>query len=613
MIEDWHSPHPQVSTEAFRGGAKSTIAEEALIIQAIYKEFRNGLIVGSTYELACERLGAIRHELETNEKVDELYNSMIGPVWTDGELVLANGVRILAKGRGQKMRGTKFNDMRPDAVFVDDIEDTEDSRDTRNATKKWFMTVLLPALDTRARIRVAATPVDVESLAEDFDKDPSWRSRKYPIKHLDEAGHWMPTWKERFPIERIDQVEQSFRLKGMLREFNMEYMCQASSDADRAFKEQMFKVEPCVRTWQAVYGMFDPARTIRETSATTGFAAWSWINGRLIVWDAWGKRLLPDEIVEAMFTFNATFDPTWIGVEEDGLNEWLLQPIRQEQTRRGIAIPVKAVRAPKGKLSFIKGLQPFFSAREVVFAQDLPDLKAQFLSFPNGVIDAPNALAYALRMRPGAPVYDGFGPQHVSERLLPAHGQTCWLCLNATGHLVTGVLAQVVDGNIRVLGDYVREGDAGEWIETIIGAAQADAGRAVRILVPPDHFGQYANTGLVQAVKRIPAEARKGVDVAAGRAHIRDLLQRESRGQARFIVSTEARATLNAFAGGYARAMEKGGALAQYAEEGLYRVLVEGLEAFAGLMKVGVEQDDDPRVYAWTPGGRRYVSALARR
>ena len=58
-------------------------------------------------------------------------------------------------------------------------------------------------------------------------------------------------------------------------------------------------------------------------------------------------------------------------------------------------------------------MQPFFAAREVEFAQPLPALTEQLLNYPTGKIDAPNALAYALQMRPGLPVLDGFGAEHI--------------------------------------------------------------------------------------------------------------------------------------------------------------------------------------------------------
>jgi hypothetical protein len=262
------------------------------------------------------------------------------------------------------------------------------------------------------------------------------------------------------------------------------------------------------------------------------------------------------------------------------------------------------------KMDFIRALQPFFNAREVVFAKPLPDLQAQFLSFPSGRIDAPNALAYALKMRPGAPLYDDFSARHVAEELGVSEGAPAWLCCNAGTGLVTAILAQLLDGSIRIAADWVREGDAGTVLADIIQEANLEAGRTVRLISSPSHFDRFNNFGLVQAAKAIPMDMRRGATPDAGRTQIRNLLKRERRGMPMLMVSTDARWTLNGFAGGYARVLLKGGLLADYAEEGQYRVLMEGLECFAGLLASGAAgEDDEPRNWAYTHDGRKYVTA----
>ena len=615
MIEDWHGPHPQVLTEAFRGAAKSTIAEEALIIRAGYREFSNALILGETLERACERLGAIRHEIDTNERLFELFGDLRGAVWAEDELVLSNGARVLAMGRGQAIRGIKHNDKRPDAIFCDDLENLDGVRtpEARHKTKRWFISELIPACDPKRFIRMAATPVDPDCLCESLRNDPTWLVRIFPIEHTDDTGRRASVWPERFPLPWIDEKKNSYALLGMMREFNAEFLCESSAREDKPFRAEMFRTEPQVRTWQAVYGMFDPARTVNAKSATTGFAAWSWINNKLVVWDAWGKMLMPDEIVSSVFDFNEAYNPAWIGVEEDGLNEWLMQPIRQETIRRGAAIPVKPVRAPRGKLEFIRGLQPFLNAREVVFAQDLPDLKSQFLSFPTGRIDVPNALAYALKMRPGAPIYDDFGVRHVGEDLRPTSASPMWLCLNAAGGYVTGLLVQSTGGVIRVYGDLVREGEAGAVLGGLISDAQLECGRTVRLVCGPRHKDPYNNVGLIQAAKRLQQEVRVAVGPEKGRGALHSLFQREKAGMPMIMVSDTARWTLNALAGGYSRVLLKQGMLADYAEEGVYRTLIEGLESFVGLTETGQADDAAQDLnYQYASNGRKYLSALAR-
>src|SRR5438105_3010915 len=107
VISLWHSRIPKVQVMAFREGGKSTIAEEAITLGAEYKLFNNAILVGSTEKRACERLRAIKHEFETNELLDQLFDYQVGKVWNEAEIILSNGVRIIAVGRGQALRGTK--------------------------------------------------------------------------------------------------------------------------------------------------------------------------------------------------------------------------------------------------------------------------------------------------------------------------------------------------------------------------------------------------------------------------------------------------------------------------------------------------------------------------
>ncbi len=92
------------------------------------------------------------------------------------------------------------------------------------------------------------------------------------------------------------------------------------------------------------------------------------------------------------------------------------------------------------------------------------------------------------------------------------------------------------------------------------------------------------------------------------------MLKRETKGMQAVLVSDRARWVTNGFAGGYCRALMKGGVLAEYAEEGPYRVIMEAVESFAGLMKLGMATDDDrdDLVYDTTASGRRFLSARAR-
>lgn len=614
IIELWHSSIVKVLIQAFRGAAKSTIAEEAIIVQACLRQFKNGIILGETYERAVERLRAIKHEFETNTALTPLFGDLVGTTWSEGKIILANGVIIQAFGRGQSLRGSKHLDWRPDRAFGDDIENEESvaSEEAIAKTMRWLMSVVMPALDPSALVRINGTPLHPNSVIAQLEKDPSWVGRKYPIEYVSETGERAATWPDRFSLPWIDEKKADYERLGLHDNYQQEFMCRAEDLTQKAFLPEYLRVEPVMRTWQATYAMYDPARTARPTSASTGVVIFSWLSNRLIVWDAYGPRWKPDEIISDMFRVDQEYKPVTIGVEEDGLNEFIMQPLRQEQLRRSYAIPIRAMRAPreKTKIDFIKGLQPFFKAREIIFVKELPELKTQLLGFPIGTIDIPNALAYALHLRPGQPIYEGFGDQHVVVDLPIVASAPRYLALNATRFCTTAVLLQVINGGLHVIGDWVREGDAGANIGTILTEAGVVAQGKVRLYAGPGHFSKYDDVGLRAAARQIPTELGRGGAELVGREELRGLLGRVSKGRPMVRVASTARWTLNAFAGGYCKEVTKTGLLTEFATEGPYKVLMEGLEAFAALMKSPIVNDDMPVHYAYSNDGRRYITSL---
>jgi hypothetical protein len=528
LTELWHSSAPKVLTLAFRGGGKSTLAEEALVLAAAMKLVRNVLIIGSNSERANDRLRAIKYELETNELLVELYGDLRGPVWNEGRIVLANGVCIQAFGRGQALRGVKHHAARPDFCFVDDVEEEEHIRspEARQETLRWFMTELVPALDKNARLRVAATPLDREALPMVLARQSGWITKIYPIEYKDQQGERRATWPARFPLPWIDARREEFDGAGMAHAYAQEYLCQPEDPASKVFTAGMFKVQPSVRTWEPVFAFYDPARTVKATSATSGWACWSWVGRRMTVWDGGAETWQPDQLIEHIFKIATDYHPVAIGIERDGLEEFILQPLRHEQLQRGVLIPVAGYRAPVGKLGFISALQPFLNAGEITFAKDVPALK-QFLSFPTGKIDFPNALAYALLMRPGQPIYEDFARMHVADVHLHA-GTIALLCLNATATLTTAVACQFVGKTLNILAAWVREGDPGSCVGEIVRDAAYLVGPELRLIAPPTHFRNYDPVGLPSAVRRLPAELHRGGDVTRGRAALRALLQQQT-------------------------------------------------------------------------------------
>jgi hypothetical protein len=623
MIDAWHSPLAsmrRVLTMVFRGGAKSTTAEEAITAGAAMRQFRHALIVAESERLAISRLGAIKNELESNTAIERLFGAMPGPIWQATQLVLSNGGVISALGRGQSMRGIKHLDARPDFCFLDDLEDEESVKTpaNRDATMDWFMASLLPALEPGYRIRVAATPLDPDAFAMRLAKDPEWKRIIVPVEYLDpNNGARISAWPDRFPLDEIDNIARSYTRAGKADVFQREYMCRAVDPATKVFTADMFRFNPArARSWHAVYAMYDPARTVKATSAATGKAVWSWLNNRLIVWSLTAHMWMPSEIIDDMFKVDDEFHPVQIGVERDGLEEFILQPLRQAQVERGHMLPIRPEKAPKGKLDFIKGLQPFFRANEIEFAGDALRFEEgvnEFLSYPTGRIDAPNALAYALKMRSGAPIYDDFSAHHIVEQAHPRRVQW-WLALNATQQETAAVLIQVDDGALMVHADWLREGDPGVNLANILAEAGMEAQiepYRIKVVAGPQHHSGYDTVGLLAAARRVPITVRRGGDAMQGREEARRLLRLAHKGFPMFRVAEQAVWTLRALSGGYCRKLNPDGRLADQPEDNAYAVLMGGVENFCALLRTSAVDVDSNVRYTTTSDGRKHITALA--
>lgn len=622
ILQLFYSEDPQVALEAFRGAAKSTLVEEYILLSCMFRDFDFPIIVGNSEGMACQRLATIKEEITNNDALIELFDDQHGPIWSETEIVMSNGIKIQALGARQSMRGVKHNDARPDLAVIDDLED-EEMVNTPAAilkNKRWFNGTLRPALNPKKRkIRVLGTPLHPQALLEGLMTNPEWVSRKFPIMYLDEEGQWRSTWPGRFSVEAILKLQQEYINDGALTEFEQEYMCKSESAAMKPFKPEMIPVPAAVKsTWAMKQIMVDPARkgnaaaAARSKLARTGYAVWSWVGTQLVVHDAFGSFDPPDIIIDNIFKLDEEHRPTLIGVELDGLEEFLMQPLRNEMLKRGTSLPIVGVRAPKNKDSFISGLQPFYIAHNVQHAKAMPDLTNELLQFPTGRKDVPNALAYSLRLRPGLPVYEDFNDRHVAEALFTDSKMPYFLCVSARAALTGAVLLQYVHGAVRIMGDWVREAPPLECLDQIVTDAQLLAGGKMSIYAPLEQFEKYTNYGLVAAARGQRFNINPAGTALQASGCLKPYLQKMVQGEPAFQVDMESRWVLNGMAGGYSRAREKGGTLQQLPEDNQYRLVIEAVEAFTSWF--GIMQDSGDinreRHYAVAPDGRRFLTTL---
>lgn len=601
LVDDLHSPAPRVLIEMFRGSAKSTRAEEAAVLAVLFGEAHNVVFVGDSFPRAVDRVRSVRKLLHDNEMLQWLFGYEPNPNWGETKLVLENGACIQALGQGQAIRGMKHGSYRPDLVIVDDLEDEETvaNPDSLKKLTDWFFASLEAALDVDAKLRVLATPLAPDCLPELLKKAPGWVARRVPIWYLNDDGERVASWPDRYPLVWCDNKRDTLYALGKGTTWHREYMVEAVSEEEQVFRGLPLLGEPVVRKpWHPVRVMYDPARTVGPRSAWTGKAVWSWENDRLLVWETSGRSWLPDAIVKDVFETNAKYAPVEIGIEVDGLEEFATQPIEAEMARRGVLIPLEPARAPRRKLDFIRQLQPFFKAGNIVLVggpEAHPDLVAGLDSFPTGRIDVPNALAYALLKR--ATARYALSPSNIEGAREGPEDR--WLVADSDGVATWVALVRVPKrGPIHVIADDMEEGSPLRVVPDMIRGWTA-VGPIERVVLPLDHFSTHDTIGLRAAFRRLGLPLLQGGDTALGEGALRELLE----GKDAFAVGTPAVWTIRALIGGLEDPAPRTRLAARYALVG------RGLAAFAARF-AGPRSNSRARRVG--PDGREYFSALTR-
>ena len=140
-----------------RGFAKSTRTMMEVLYLALTGQVKNVLLVSYSYENAELLLTPVRVNLESNARIIADYGEQVKPGdWTSGRFVNNKGVSFTAIGAGQSPRGTRNEEIRPDFIWIDDLDTDEEARNPKRIKDKWAWVeeALIPTVDISADYRI---------------------------------------------------------------------------------------------------------------------------------------------------------------------------------------------------------------------------------------------------------------------------------------------------------------------------------------------------------------------------------------------------------------------------------------------------------------------------
>jgi predicted phage terminase large subunit-like protein len=403
LINDLQSVERFIAVMGFRGCAKSTILEAFAEWQLVTGRSRFTVWIGATDPDAKEALANIASSIRVNERLIRDYEIDIErkkhgmyDKWSEGQLSIG-GCTIIARSRGQKLRGRKFEDERINTIIVDDLEDTDavKTAEKRKATRVWFFAEVINAtaqgvLGDDVKIVMLGNLVHKDCLIANLMKrEDIVRVHKVPL--LDEDGNI--AWTGLYPnMAAVEKEKEKVMLAGeglghVI--WNREYLLKLVDEDDQVIKRE--DIHTYDDSWlqrpklKGGVGV-DLAISEKETADYTAM-----IKGCIVENDYGERRLLVmKNNVKARMDFPTTMakaksqrqtmpEGTVFFVEDVAYQKAAIQVMERN------GIPVQGMTVSKDKRSRLVAVSGYIKSGMVMFPEnetdDVADLIEQLIAF----------------------------------------------------------------------------------------------------------------------------------------------------------------------------------------------------------------------------------------
>jgi predicted phage terminase large subunit-like protein len=236
----------------FRGCAKSTLASLALPLWAALEHpdiYPFIILLADTRGQASINAASVQYELRNNELILRDYGHLkykkiddprpeptleSDEDWQAMNCVLDNGVRILSRSRGQKVRGLKHRQHRPKLVIADDVEglDWVRTQENRDKSDRWFRGDVLPSIDEHGRAVLIGNWLHTDGLMARLKNTGIFTVLEFPLlREGDGTDIERCTWKAKYPTqEALDLKRQELGDIGFRREMLLQVVPEEGQD-----------------------------------------------------------------------------------------------------------------------------------------------------------------------------------------------------------------------------------------------------------------------------------------------------------------------------------------------------------------------------------------------
>ena len=228
-----------------RGHGKTVLTKASILKDFVFCNDNDNFLfyawVSATQKLSVGNMDYIKHHLEYNDRIKYYFGSLKGRKWTEEDIELSNGCKLISKSNVAGIRGGAKLHKRYDLIVLDDFEHeantlTQDSRD-KNANL--VTAVVYPAIEPHTgRLRINGTPVHYDSFinnlltnhakAKKDKKDFAWKVITYKAILPDGESLWSSFFNKR----KLEEKKRFYIDSGQSQKFYQEYMMEVQSEED---------------------------------------------------------------------------------------------------------------------------------------------------------------------------------------------------------------------------------------------------------------------------------------------------------------------------------------------------------------------------------------------
>jgi len=346
----------------------------------------------------------IKLELEDNVRIKNDFGSLKTKSWSDDEFETSNGVKVMARGRGDKVRGIRYRQHRPDMAIFDDMENDETVENPRTTKKiiNWIRGAVLGSLGKGYSAIMVGNlfhPLSaISRLIAELDEDgkPRYFSKVYDAI-LDEG---LPTerslWPANWPMERLRKKRHDV---GTFT-FNKEYRNKVGTE-DTPFPDDQTKYYQRIEivNRKLIFATaVDPSATATSGSDFRAVVTYGFDPADMLFpcMHAWIKRRSINEMLAAAYQQNDQY-PGIVCIEENMLKDFLHNAIQNYAKEVRRFLPWAPMNHNTNKLGRIVGTCSYlWEHGKMLFEKGHSDqntLQEQFVYIYNPTIndDGPDA------------------------------------------------------------------------------------------------------------------------------------------------------------------------------------------------------------------------------